>query len=86
MCDAGQEFTLVGLPGDHRSVATQIEECSGTEVEAEVGLAFFFVRAVAEEALVGENGSDFAIELDLLGSRRKSEREREEGKKRTEHR
>ena len=39
-------------------------------VQAELGFAIVFVRAVAEEAVVRENGPDIAIELEFSRHRR----------------
>src|SRR5262249_6956775 len=64
---AGQalvQLALVGLARDDNCA----ELASGvTEVETEVGLAFFGVGAVAGEALVRQDGADVAVEVEFAG-------------------
>ena len=55
---------LVGFAGDEGL----LPEGFVTVVETQLGLALAGVGAVAGEAVVGENGADVAVELDLRGN------------------
>lgn len=65
--DAGNELGFVGLAWDDGV------EFSGPfeGVEAEIGLAFFFVEPVAEEAIVREDGANVPVVADFLRRREK---------------
>ena len=77
--DAAEELALVGVAGDDGGVAGfGFAEGGFLDVEAEVAFAFIGIGAVAGEAVFGENGSDFACEVDFLGGDGERE-EREDG-------
>ena len=87
--DALVERALVGLAFDdgRRFFLAVLRLARGEEarfgVEAQAGLAGGGIRAVAVEAVFGDDRSDVAVELDLLfgreGSGRKEGQERQEG-------
>lgn len=72
--DSGDEFGLVWFAGDDGLAFGGSFE----GIEAEIGFALVFIEAVAEEAVVGEDGTDVAVVADLLG------RDRERGQKQEE--
>ena len=37
------------------------------DIETQIGHAVLLIRSVAFEAIVGENGADFAVEINLTG-------------------
>ena len=61
------------------SVVVGFERAFG-DIEPELGFAFFGVEAVAGEAILGENGTDIAVELEaVLGGGGGGEREKGTG-------
>lgn len=77
--DAAEEFAVFWVAGDDGGVTGfGFAEGGFLDVEAEVAFAFVGIGAVAGEAVFGENGADFACEVDLLGG----DGEREERKER----
>lgn len=85
--DAEDEFTVGALAGDDHGGAVFRAEGAFLGVEAELGLAAFFVGAVAMVALVREDGLDVATEVDRRGrrpQRKDSEREENEGENASE--
>src|SRR5262249_60215148 len=59
------QFALAGLAPLENVVAAAVGERSLLEVEAQVGLALAGVGAVTGEAVIGEDGPDVAVELEL---------------------
>ena len=59
--DPGEEMTIGGFTGDDYAVR---KRASIGGVEAEVRHPFRGIRTVAGEAFVGEDGADFAVEVD----------------------
>jgi hypothetical protein len=77
--DAAEELAVIGVAGDDGGVAGfGFTEGGFLDVEAEVAFAFIGIGAVAGEAVFGENGADFAGEVDFLGGDGERE-EREDG-------
>ncbi len=73
--DALDQFALVGLPGDDRRVTPQVLPRAVLGVKPQTvspPFAFLRVGPVALEAVVGEDGTDVAVEVDLFcaGKRR----------------
>ena len=66
--DADDEFALLGLTRYDGSFACFLELGIGAfrGVETESGFSMIGIWAVAEEALVGENGTDVTVEIELL--------------------
>ena len=56
------EFALVGFAGDDGFAF----EGDVAVIEAEFGLAVVFVMAMANEAVLGKDGPNIAIELDFV--------------------
>ena len=82
MPDPGEELTLIGLAGNDGGISPEVGEGLSPQVEAQVCLPFLLVRPVAEKAFVGENGTDVAIELDVLrGGRGGEQDEKQHGRK-----
>ncbi len=71
--DAGDHFALVRLAGDDG--IGQFAALGGAleGVEPQAGLALLFVRSVTGETVVGEDGADVAVEVDLGRGRIRSE-------------
>lgn len=70
MGDAADQFAFTGLAGDDGQAAGLGGlEGVGLDVEPELGLALALVRAVAGEAVLGEDGADVAVEIDRTGRR-----------------
>ncbi len=66
--DAAPEFTGIGVTGfeGDTTILAGSEGAFGG-IESQTGLAMFGVEAVAGEAMVGEDGSDVAVELERGG-------------------
>ena len=84
--NAADQFTLVRFSGDEGLLG----ECLFADVEAELGLAFLLVRAVAKEAVVGEDRPDIAVVRDFLrrlgrggGNERRQRKNHSQGWKRS---
>jgi len=79
--DAGDDFAPVGLARhDPGEVGTPALQRRVAEVEPVAGLAVFFIRAVAMEAMLGEDRLHLAVEINVCGTGgRKRERGRQGG-------
>ena len=64
--DAVDQFAIIWFARNDCGEAIVVFEGTFPSVEAEVGLACLFVGAVAEEALVGKDGPDVAVEDHFL--------------------
>lgn len=64
--DAPKEFALVGGAWFHNTGQVFFAEQACLGIEAQVGFSFVVVRSVAEDAIVGQDGPDIAIELDVF--------------------
>jgi len=61
-----EQFAFPWFSGNDGGVTAQVRDRSFAEVKPQVRLALLLIRSVAEEALVGEDGPDIAIELNFL--------------------
>ena len=78
--EAREQLALVGLPGDNGDQAGLGRDESGlTHIETQPRLARALVGAVALETMVGEDGTDVAIEIDGRGRRRRRGRGESQG-------
>jgi hypothetical protein len=79
--DAGNEQALVRIAGRDHALAVAVTLGVLFIVETKFSLAAFFVRSVAGDAVLRENGADLAAEGDLaVGSQERGAEEKgEEG-------
>jgi hypothetical protein len=88
VADPLKETAFCAVAGNDELVAVSVGECAFFGVEAEVDLTLAVVGAMAGEAVVGEDGADVAVEVDILfggGGRRREIRSREGGKRDKNH-
>ncbi len=79
--DAADDLGLLRMGGDDGGSVIMLFECPFLGVEAELGLASFFVGTVTGEAVFGQDGVDVAAEVNRrIGGERARADQRAQGK------